>query len=518
MPNPDPRLRILDTSTTAAADVIAALDATTVVIRIGAEVSGPARVAAGALAAMAARLFGHVEVHGDTTLPTNWWGLADISELVAAASALISPHLSVSKRTLTVVVGSDATGEADFGIGGGDFVARLARHAVPVSPGTHYLGLHAAACLAVSQLMGIVLADHGVGVVELVDDYTLDLLTHRPVSQHKTVPAEVVAATGQDAEFELVFGGVGSVGSSAVALSATALAPAYNNGVAPPGLTISLVDLDRFDPARNPFRYPALLGGETEPKADALAIKLRAAGLDATGHTAPVGTWAVARDSPGVRGLFVSSVDTLAGRLEVADVLAEQTLSIGVSGLLLHAQRERMDGTSACPFCDYVDSAPAHTQAEVYVEMTGLELPRVLQLLEPATLLTEQDVAAAVAAGKLSTARAGGLAGHRLEDLVNRVYAEASVRASTGETVAAVAFPQVSWFAGVLAAVEIVKQIRGLPMLEGRVDVDLAGLPPGAVRLMPPDPSGRCVCHSGVRRRAYLQLYAEPVAAEGPAG
>ena len=64
-----------------------------------------------------------------------------------------------------------------------------------------------------------------------------------------------------------------------------------------------------------------------------------------------------------------------------------------------------------------------------------------------------------------------------------------------------------SWFAGVLAAVELVKQLRGLPTLPGRVDVDLAGLPPGAVRIMPCDSTGRCLCHSSVRRRAWMRLY-----------
>jgi hypothetical protein len=175
-----------------------------------------------------------------------------------------------------------------------------------------------------------------------------------------------------------------------------------------------------------------------------------------------------------------------------------------------------MDGTAACPFCDYVDTAPVMTQADVYVELTGLDLARVLQLLDVASQLTEQDVAAAVAAGKLPVEEALGLTGRRLEDLVNRLYAEAQIRTSTGTRAMTVAFPQVSWFAGVLAAVEIVKEVRGLPLLQGRVDVDLSGLPPGALRAMPPDPSGRCVCHSGLRRRTYLGLYPSQSARRRP--
>jgi hypothetical protein len=132
----------------------------------------------------------------------------------------------------------------------------------------------------------------------------------------------------------------------------------------------------------------------------------------------------------------------------------------------------------------------------------------VLQLLGGDGLLTSEDAAAVEESGKLPAGQVVGLAGWRLEDLVNRIYAEAAVNGPSGAPAVAVAFPQVSWFAGVLAAVEIVKQLRGLPQLSGRVDVDLAGLPPGVIRMMPPDASGRCVCHSGIRRQTYRHLYA----------
>ena len=84
---------------------------------------------------------------------------------------------------------------------------------------------------------------------------------------------------------------------------------------------------------------------------------------------------------------------------------------------------------------------------------------------------------------------------------------------SSGEEVVAVAAPQVSWFAGVLAAAEIVKEVQGLPLVDRRVDVDLSGLPPGLVRRVAADATGRCLCRSGTRIRWYRQLYkdtAEP--------
>lgn len=510
----DPRLRMIDAATDAALvdRILAALDGTTVLIRIGHDATGPARVAAGALAAMAGRLFGRVDVLDNTSLPPNWWGVDDIAELATRAAALLGNPAATAGRTITLSVGAAGVDAADFGIGGGDYTARIARHPVPVAPETHSLGVHAAACLAISQVLGLVLRPHGVRVVELVEDYELDLISHRPSSGNPHAPAIDIDASERDSSpFELVFAGTGSVGTSAVALTATALAPAFGSSPASPGLTIRLVDLDRFDPDRNPFRYPALLGRETGSKAEEMAARLCDAGLDAEGFTGTIGVWAARRKQPGVYGLVVSSVDTLMGRLEVADVLAEHTLSIGMSGLVLHAQRERMDGTSACPFCDYVDSAPALTQAEVYVDMSGLPLPRVLQLLDGNGLLTSEDAAAVAASGKLPVGQAAELEGQRLEDLVNRIYAETTVKDPSGMPTVAVAFPQVSWFAGVLAAVEIVKQLRGLPQLTGRVDADLAGLPPGLIRLMPPDASGRCVCHSGIRREAYHRLYASCV-------
>jgi hypothetical protein len=239
-----------------------------------------------------------------------------------------------------------------------------------------------------------------------------------------------------------------------------------------------------------------------------------------------VGPWAVGRAKPGFDGLLISSVDTLSGRLEVADVLARDTLSLGVAGLALHAQREPAGSDRACPYCDYASSAPPSTQAEVHAASTGLSVGRVLELLgRDDARLTGADFDLAVAAGRVSPDRRGSLVGAPLSDLVRQVYAEAALapgapappagappatgEGQPGDGVVAVAAPHVSWFAGTIAAVETVKQMLGLPLLDGRVDVDLAGLPPGLVRAMPPDPGGTCVCRSAVRRRWLERLYTD---------
>lgn len=508
----DPRLRIIDPGSCELAEqVLAALDRTQIVIKLAPDLPDAARVAAGALAAMTARLFRHVIVASTepagNALPANWWAVPDIETIVVAAHALLPVPVEtpVADATLTVSVGI-VRGTIDFGIGGGDYTAVLDRQPVAVTAGTHHLGVHAAACLAVSQILGKSLGEAGPRIVELEERYELDLLTHVPTSTANVTSMSAAARSGRLRPVrEIVFAGGGSVGTSAVALTATALSPAYANTPDAADVLFTIIDIDRFDVTRNPFRYPALLGGETEDKATLLAGRLREAGLNVIGVVDTVGHWVTGRAAPGVHGLVISSVDTIEGRLEVADIIAEQTLSIGVKALELHAQREQMDGVAACPFCHYVDAAPAMTQADVYAGMTGIAQNRIIELLT-GDKLTASDIATAAGAGEFRDDGAS-LVGRRVDDLIGRIYADAPVPTTDGNTALTIAFPQVSWFAGTLAAVELVKQIRGLPTLQGRVDVDLAGLPPGAVRIMPRDGSGRCLCNSGVRQRAWTRLY-----------
>lgn len=70
-----------------------------------------------------------------------------------------------------------------------------------------------------------------------------------------------------------------------------------------------------------------------------------------------------------------------------------------------------------------------------------------------------------------------------------------------------VSAPFVSWLAGVVLAAEVDKFARGLPILDRRVELDLSGVPAGVVRRLPPDPTGRCLCQSPVRRRWARALY-----------
>jgi hypothetical protein len=233
---------------------------------------------------------------------------------------------------------------------------------------------------------------------------------------------------------------------------------------------------------------------------------LRRAGWDARPYNGPVAAWVDAQASPGFDGLAVSSVDGLDGRLEVTDVLARTTVSVGVKGLRLHVQREVLGDGWACPFCDFVDATPALGRAGVIAQQTGVPIERVAALLVGDGRLDEADVAAAVAAGRLRPERAAGMVGRRLADLVARAYAEAPVPVDGGAPVVVPA-PYVSWLAGALAAAEVVKWAVGAGLVDRRIDVDMSGVPTGFVLRRPADVSGRCACSSAIRRRWMARLY-----------
>ena len=172
-----------------------------------------------------------------------------------------------------------------------------------------------------------------------------------------------------------------------------------------PGLTgeAIAVDPEDFDPARNPFRYPALSGGETGAKATWAAALLQNAGWEAEPAAGDIGTWNAGQQRPGFDGIMVSSVDELTARFEVADVLAREVISAGVGGLAFHVQRERLGDGWACPYCEYVPAEPALTQAHVIAAQVGLPVERVIALQIPGAVLTAADLEACAAGGKISS-------------------------------------------------------------------------------------------------------------------
>lgn len=523
----DPRLRLLGSRAVdsipdfpglenPAAVVLRRLDETAVVVAIDSHTDAAARVAAAAFITMIARLVPTVMVDTSVELPANWWRATSWADLLERLESVRPQTELPASRRLTVGFGV-LQPDCDVYIGGGDWNVVLAGNPVALETGNeHGLGIHAAACLAVSQVLIKVLGELGFPGVEVSGVVETNLIDHGLHQVDKqTLPPAVLPTNAPTA-----FLGVGSVGSSALALLTTACSPALNpNSSIASALALALdltaVDRDVFDPDRNPFRYPALLGGETGKKATGMVYRLMQLGMNAKASNSDVAMWNTAQTAPGWHGVVVSSVDTLGGRLDVADVLGEQTLSAGVSGTELHVQWERFADGYACPFCDFVRADPPLTQAGVYAQVTGIAVPRVLALLQNGAVLDASDVDTAIAARRLPPHAREALVGAPLSDLIRHAYAEAELRPmgadpGAGGEVIAVASPQVSWFAGTLVAAELVKHMLGLPTVNRRVDLDVAGLPAGIVRRPLADATGTCVCHSGVRRRWYRTLYGHP--------
>lgn len=517
----DPRLRLMpDQALSSLGDaVLQRLNECSIRVCVDPDADAAALVAVAAFVAMLARLFPQVLVAAPRELPTNWWGATSWDDLLERMSAIRPRAELMPTRHVTVGVGQ-VTEPCDLYIGGGDWNVSVSRHMVPLESGnTHGLGLHAAACLAISQLLTTELADLGFPGVSASEPIVTNLIDHglhhvreeSDGSSARSSSPKFALGVPSDSPLQLALAGVGSVGSSALALLCTVCSPVLNPGSSLVGrVAVTAIDKDRFDPDRNPFRYPALLGGESTAKASTLSERLRELGVTADSRVEDVASWNQSREHPGWSGVLVSSVDTVNGRLDVADVLARQTLSAGVDGTALHIQWEGFADGAACPFCDFVRADPPSTQAGVYSQLTGLPIARVLALLQDGTVMDAEDVEVAIAAGRLNSDRRDALIGAPLNDLVRQAYAEFVVgrdSSGSGRDGVALAAPHVSWFAGALVAAEICKALLGLPLVNRRVDVDVSGLPAGLVRVSPADTTGTCVCHSGVRISWYRQLY-----------
>jgi len=488
----DPRLSLGPGLLSVAGErVLEALDGIRPVVYLGAGLGERAAPAAVTLAAILVRLFPHVTIEGDARLGPNPWGKDTVQAAVeylarAGPTATRSPD-----RDVPIGVGAPAH-DVVLGMGGNDWTAYLGPGPQPVAGESTGLGLQAAAALLAAEIAKQVLGPLGLPRCPLVGSLAWNLLDYR------LAPAP---ATGSltAAPLRLALFGAGSVGSSVACV--LACMPELAG-------TIDIVDGDTFDPHKNSYRYPAATGAESGPKAAWLGGMLGRMGWQARTFDGFVAEWVAAQPDPGFDGIAISSVDGVAGRLQVADVLARTTLSTGVSGLALHLQRESLGDGFACPYCDFVDVTPPLGQAQAWAQQSGLSVERVTELLIGEGRLRAEDVQAAVRAGRLRPERVPSLIGRRLVDLIGRVYAEAVVNVG-GKAPAVVSAPYVSWMGGVLAVAEIAKAAYGLPLINRRFDLDMSGLPGGFTLRRSADTSGRCACVSPVRRRWMRRLYAE---------
>ena len=486
----DPRLRLVAGTDLAGQGtaVLEALDRVRVIVRA----HGPAP-ATSVLISLAARLFSHIELDGDAELhlpgapPT-------LSALLDRLKWLRPSPVTTATVDRVLAVGP-TTGHVDLGVGGGAWTVRVGRSAQALDESGSTHGLRVAAGLAIGELVKEALAPLGWVAHPVGGEFVWNLFDYQLSTAPPDLPSRAVTRP------TIAVAGVGSVGTSMVAALTEELD-------APLGL-VSLIDPEFFD-ARNPYRYPALIDDVTGmAKAQWARHRLARAGIDTDiPHQCDVGAWVQSRSTPGFDGLLVGSPDTMAGRSQITDALARETITIGVAGMQFHIARHHLGDGLACPYCQCVSLGPASTQADVYAAQTGLPIERILQLLQPGGKLSDDDVALVRAAAKLGSTPGDDLVGHRLDDLIARVYAEISIAGpTTADRPVLLAAPQVSLIAGTLAAVEVRKAQLGVPRLDRRLDLDLTGLPQGVLRRPAHDTSGRCLCASPFRRRWMRDLY-----------
>jgi hypothetical protein len=427
---------------------------------------------------------------GTATCPTNPWGAATLGDALQL-------HKVVGREVLEpmsdiVVVFGEASSRAHWYVGGGDWTAVVSRHPTLITP-CHLggLGLHAATAFAFGEILKAVLQPLGMRCVPVEETLIWNLLDGR------LAPAPTVGARETRSSPAIAFLGAGSLGSSGAGI--LSMTPARGSAW--------VVDPDRFDPARNTYRYPATPPGTAGPKARWAANLLRSAGWDTDHHDGTISDWVRSRPVPGFDGIALVSVDRVDGRLDGADLMARSTVSAGVAGLALHAQRSTPSDDFACSYCAYVDVAPPMTQLEVYAGLTGLSTHRIAELLDGSTL-TSPDLETTFPTRQRTEDDEDALVGGRLEDLLHRRYAQAQVAIRNTGVVADVSAPHVSWFGGVLLAAEVVKAATGVAPLERRVELDLSGVPLGGWRRPRRDPTGRCTCANPARRDLARRLYA----------
>jgi len=511
--NADPRVKLSQELTAAsAAPALEALDRARVIIRCQpGPGSGVNALGAAAFLALVSRAHAHVELDRDAALPPNPWGADSLQELYSNLSAIRPAPAASPAGTLLVDVGqprADTGCRANLRIGGdtwtaettrdGDLQSDTTRGRVPDDQGAPY-GILLAAGFGAAHLFREALRSLGLTAHPAGGDMLWNVLTYR----HAAAPEDLATRASRARWPAVAWLGCGSVNSSAgAALACEDLQ----------GLTAWTIDGDHFDPGHNSFRYPASTGAETGDKASWLSGILRSAGANSSPHTGPVRDWVQTRPAPGFHGIAVCSVDTVDGRYEAADLLAQTTLSAAVSGMALHIQREHLGDGYRCPHCDFVDLRTPLGQAAADAALTGLEERRVIELLHNQQGLTETDVSQLVANGRVASSSATALLGRRIADLRARIYAEGVIPAPSPDAPPTpVSAPFVSWVTGVLCAAEIAKAARSLPLVNRRIELDLHGLPDDFVYRLPQDKSGRCACASIVRRRWMYRLYRNSV-------
>lgn len=491
----DPRVQLVSSDATDvdATVILNALDRRRIIIS-----AGPGRTSSSADQAalynavnLLGRTFAHVEVAVSEDVP--WLpslapGGTLIQRLHETINAVRPEPACAPDSTLHFAWGAEPAGPgvaADANWWNYSFGAR--HTPLPASRNQSGLAGVVATSFACSQILGHALRDVG-APWHLVDAVVSNLLDYRNTVASEDLAVEELGAT--------LMAGTGSVGSSALY---AALLSRVRGG------PITLVDPDPFT-ERNRLRYPLLTGTVAGMKVDELATMLAGSGLVVHPFPCDIQSYLERLPEPPAVPVLLSSTDTAEGRLDATDVLARRTVSAGVDGMLLHIGSYGFGDEHGCASCQYVDTEPALSGAGLLAQILAVPVELVVAIRIRDGRLNADDALRINQAGRVDGTV---VAGERLEDVHRRAYAQATVGTQSGGT-ARVAAPHVSALAGALLLVEALKlssEDFGSYRLQGRLDVDSTGEPPGFVLPTVRDPTRRCICWSSHRRRSYDSLH-----------
>ena len=476
----DPRIALLGDLGLgrAAADLLKRFDSTTVAINTDPQHADLAL----SIANLAARLWSNVQVIGSAaaiTVPIFGSGpVSEIAERLVRGVRLGTP--AATSGQLVVAVGT-SNAQADLYVTADAWSVRISGSTASTLGGDPGPATTAAAALAVAELFRLTIPEMP-GVRLGARTFDWNLVDYGLSSARSSPGRDLVQAT--------CFG-AGSVGSSFV--MAMLLARAEGD--------IDLVDDDLLQ-ARNRLRYPLWIGPQSGPKVRWIASVTHGSLLRVHPHQARAADHTDRLDK--LPTLAIAAVNSAEARRDIADALARETLNAGVDGLRFHVSRHGFDDGYACVYCPYLDVEPAMSQVDVYTELSGLDGGRVADLLS-GSRLSEEDVSQMVSAGRLDGDDGADLVGGRLEDVARaRLYAAAAV---PGFANVAISAPFVSALAGAILAAETLKTASPDLVLDRRVDVDLSGWPTGLTSRPSQDSTGRCLCQSTHRRRAYREAW-----------
>lgn len=494
MTDPDPRIELADLTRDAdVARVVEALDVHRIVVRAShARSQRPADQAAlYNLVNLASRLFAHVEIDvGEAPWEPPLPGADTLAASLDEVSQRVGPPAAAAPRADIVLSwgGDPPAGGIAGDAAGWTYTIGTERVALNGAGDGPAFGALAASSLMAGQAFGRALGPLGMAThpVTLV---VANLLDYR---NRLAPPGEAITWPLLE---RAIVAGSGSVGSSLVYCALLADIP---------GGPLVVIDPDEFS-GRNALRYPIIVGAASGPKATWLQAIAAPSGLVVEPHVMDVRGWHAAQAAPRAEPLVLSSVDTVEGRMDATDILAEHTVNSGVSAMALHVAGHGFDDRG-CAFCPYIDTEPALSGAAMLAQAIGLPAERVIALHHGGGRLMAEDVELIARAGVLN-----GVApsvGDRLDDLRRRAYAQAGVPTGGGRVL--VSAPHVSAMAGLLMLGEAVKvstpSLRPSVLL-GRFDLDMSGEPGGFTLPARRDVSRRCLCWSGFRRRAHRRLH-----------